>query len=417
MAISILHRFEKLDQFQALQRLVQTLQRAGFEALIAGGAVRDALLGRPFHDIDVATSAHPDQVIALFEKTIAVGKSFGVVVVQVEGFSFEVASFRREGEYVDGRKPTQVEFTMCTPQEDALRRDFTVNALFYDLTKDEVRDYVGGLDDLKRRQIRAVGVPLVRFKEDHLRILRALRFKAQLGFTLEAETQKAIEDHLDLALTPSRERIASEVLKMILSVHPSPALEFLRNRGFFQKMGFQFDTSKVNLWKQDSYWQRSHGHERSAWLLFTFLMTADRDAILGVKEKLKLSNKVQVDALLLLRLRELTLVKLDEATKHRQLGEILEVILTAEEGMGLFVYSLFRDFESNEVVERLKIPLSKRFPMPAAILKAQHLKDRLFGAKLGQALRETYWRQIYEFYFEDRQMSLEELLKTVSNWE
>lgn len=410
MAISILHRFEKLNQFQALQRLISTLQQAGYVAFIAGGAVRDAFLGRPFHDIDIATSAHPDQVIALFDRTVAVGKSFGVVVVQIEGYSFEVASFRREGEYVDGRKPNQVDFTMCTPQEDALRRDFTVNALFYDLTKDEVHDFVGGLEDIKNRQIRAVGDPLVRFKEDHLRILRALRFNAQLGFSVESETEKALENHLDLALTPSRERIASEVVKMILAANPAPALDFLRSRGFFQSLGCHLEPKFQSLWRLNSYWFRAQGHERFAWLLLTFLVQTNHDSVLGVKEKFKLSNKIQVDALLLLRLRERTSEVIDRPSRQLRFGEILEMILSDDEEVGHFVFSLLRDFDSNEVIERLKIPLAKGRPLPPAQLRAHHLKDRFFGAKLGQVLREAYWRQLYESYFEDHDLSLEEIL-------
>jgi len=189
--------------------IIRTLHDAGYVALLAGGCVRDCLLGNVPHDWDIATDAAPDAVQALFPKTVAVGKAFGVIVVVTDAGEFEVATFRTDGFYLDGRRPTSVCFS--TPEEDAARRDFTVNALFYDPLAGQIRDYVGGREDLQRKIIRAVGDPEKRFAEDHLRLLRAVRFSARLGFSLDPATAAAIKKMTPLVTTVSVERIANEL--------------------------------------------------------------------------------------------------------------------------------------------------------------------------------------------------------------
>src|SRR5689334_11312140 len=144
--------------------LVQRLRDAGFIAFYAGGCVRDALLGIEPHDYDVATDARPEEVQRLFDHTYAVGAHFGVIVVHREGHDFQIATFRSDGEYIDGRRPTGVTFS--TPQTDAERRDFTINGLFFDPLAGEVIDYVGGRADINRRVLRAIGDPIARFRED-----------------------------------------------------------------------------------------------------------------------------------------------------------------------------------------------------------------------------------------------------------
>ena len=160
--------------------LVSRLREAGYNALYAGGSVRDKLLGLEPHDYDIATDARPEQVQALFPRTYAVGAHFGVIVVHENGHDFQIATFRSDGAYVDGRRPTEVTFS--NPQTDAERRDFTINGLFYDPIGGEVIDYVAGRADLSARLIRAIGDPVARFREDKLRLLRAVRFAAVLGF-------------------------------------------------------------------------------------------------------------------------------------------------------------------------------------------------------------------------------------------
>ena len=167
--------------------VVQRLRDAGFEAVWAGGCVRDALLGIAPKDYDVATSARPIDVVQLFgeHKTVSVGASFGVIVVLGRRRSdgqVEVATFRTDGEYSDGRRPVSIQF--CSAEEDAVRRDFTINGIFYDPITDVVIDYVGGQKDLQRRVVRAIGTPKERFEEDKLRMLRATRFAARFQFHL-----------------------------------------------------------------------------------------------------------------------------------------------------------------------------------------------------------------------------------------
>ncbi|HVT81824.1 MAG TPA: CCA tRNA nucleotidyltransferase [Phycisphaerae bacterium] len=207
--------------------VVRRLQAAGHTAYFAGGCVRDRLMGRVPKDFDVATSARPEQVLGLFPRSQKVGVAFGVVLVRErfggktgDFIQVEVATFRADGTYSDGRHPDAVRFT--TPQEDAQRRDFTCNGLFFDPVKEEVHDYVGGRADIERRVLRAIGDAEARFAEDHLRMLRAVRFAAKLGFEIEAGTRTAIKDHVFEIQKISAERIGEE-MRMMLE-HPARAM-------------------------------------------------------------------------------------------------------------------------------------------------------------------------------------------------
>jgi putative nucleotidyltransferase with HDIG domain len=193
--------------------LVGRLQGNGFVALFAGGSVRDALRGLPSKDIDIATSATPADVQRLFRKTVPVGVQFGVVRVLEAGCEFEVATFRSDGQYIDGRHPQSVRFS--SPEEDAQRRDFTINGMFYDPIAGSVLDFVGGQADLERGLIRAIGEPLHRFREDRLRLLRAIRFAATLGFSIEPLTWKAIQSQAPQIGQVSPERMRDELLKIL----------------------------------------------------------------------------------------------------------------------------------------------------------------------------------------------------------
>ena len=194
--------------------IVKQLQEAGFTAFFAGGWVRDFILGRPSQDIDIATSAHPEEVVRLFPRSIAVGAQFGVVRVLADGHEFEVATFRSDTQYIDGRRPVSVHLH-SSPEEDAQRRDFTINGLFYDPVHQKIYDYVGGQEDIQNKVLRAIGCPLARFKEDRLRMIRAIRFKNVLQFLLEKATWQAIcteSPHILPAVSP--ERIWQELTKM-----------------------------------------------------------------------------------------------------------------------------------------------------------------------------------------------------------
>lgn len=214
---------------RAARRIVEKLRLHNHEAFFAGGWVRDFLLGRKPKDIDIVTSARPEEVRRLFPKSAAVGAAFGVILVRCYGRSFEVATFRSEGPYLDGRHPASV--ALAGPREDAQRRDFTVNGLFYDPIAERVIDYVQGLADLRRRRIRTIGSAHERFAEDKLRMLRAVRFACTLDFTVVPETMQAIRRHAPEILQVSWERIRDELLSMLESPARGRGLDLLQESG------------------------------------------------------------------------------------------------------------------------------------------------------------------------------------------
>lgn len=218
-------------------RIIDELRRAGYVALLAGGCVRDGLLGRQPKDFDVATNAVPDQVRRVFGRrsTLAFGASFGVIGVQPprggewSGHVTEVATFRSDGEYSDGRRPDSV--TFGDARADALRRDFTINGLFYDPSSESVIDYVGGQEDLKRGILKTIGSADDRFDEDKLRMLRAVRFATTTRFTLDSETRAAIKVHADTIDQVSGERIGAEIRRILASPNAIDGLGLLVDTG------------------------------------------------------------------------------------------------------------------------------------------------------------------------------------------
>ena len=205
--------------------LARRLAKAGFQVFWVGGCVRDARLGQAPTDYDIATDATPDEIEHLFRKTIPVGKQFGVIMVLEAGHEYQVATFRAEGDYADGRRPGSVRFTDA--REDALRRDFTINGLFYDPLADELHDWVGGQADLEARRIRTIGDPAERFGEDRLRLLRAVRFAVQLGFEIEPATFAVVQQHAAAIREVSAERIRDELLKLFRPLHAARGLDLL----------------------------------------------------------------------------------------------------------------------------------------------------------------------------------------------
>ena len=209
--------------------ILRTLHAAGYEAWLVGGCVRDELRGVAPKDFDIATNALPEQVESLFPKTIGVGKSFGVMLVLENDQQFEVATFRAESGYTDGRRPDTV--TFGDAEADALRRDFTINGLFLNPITEELRDWVGGEADLKAGVLRTIGDPAERFGEDHLRLLRAVRFAAQLDFQIEPATFAAVQQHAEKINRVSAERIRDELLKLFRPPHAARGLDLLRDSG------------------------------------------------------------------------------------------------------------------------------------------------------------------------------------------
>lgn len=235
--------FEKHAHWQDILTVAKKLQKAQHQVLLAGGCVRDGLLGIVPHDFDIATSATPDEVLKIFPKALRVGEQFGVIILPLKEGQIEVATFRFDGDYKDGRRPESVSYTK-DPRLDAERRDFTVNALFYDLIDHKILDYVEGRTDLKKQVIRAVGDPSKRFNEDKLRILRAARFSAQLGFQIEEQTFKAAQQMANQVHQVSDERITEEFKKLAKTAHVQLGFQAIKDMGLF-----------AQIWPELSFYQ------------------------------------------------------------------------------------------------------------------------------------------------------------------
>ena len=211
------------DVFQQAMPVLKKLEDTGFEAYFVGGSVRDILLHRHIHDVDIASSAYPEEVKNLFEKSIDTGIQHGTVTVLFDGNSYEITTFRTESGYQDYRRPDHVTFVQNL-DEDLKRRDFTINALAMD-TQGNIIDLFNGLDDLDKKIIRAVGDPEKRFHEDALRMMRAVRFMSQLNFNLEENTNQAVADHHQLLKKISVERIREEFVKLELGKNARQAFK------------------------------------------------------------------------------------------------------------------------------------------------------------------------------------------------
>ena len=221
---------------EALARAaIGRLRASGHQAYLVGGCVRDLLLGRTPKDFDVATDAPPERIVALFPNSSCVGAQFGVVLVRDSGAQVEIATFRSDRQYTDGRRPSAVRFE-TDPRADVLRRDFTINGLMLDPENGRLLDYVEGRADLERRVVRAIGDPEERFREDHLRLLRAIRFAARLGFTIDAATFDAIRRLHGLILRVSAERVRDELARILTEGGARPGFELLDRSGMLHDL-------------------------------------------------------------------------------------------------------------------------------------------------------------------------------------
>ena len=277
-------------------QIVQQLQQAGFQALWAGGCVRDQLLGRQPKDYDVATNATPDKVREIFgkRKTIAIGASFGVITVigSKHSGNIEVATFRRDADYSDGRRPDTVEFTDA--REDAIRRDFTINGMFYDPIADKLIDYVDGRADIDCKVIRAIGDPEERINEDKLRMLRAIRFASTYNFELDETTLKAVRRHAAEIKVVSGERIGAEMRRMLKHENRAIAMELLKASGLLDEILHQGELLHKNRanWRTRTRWLEALGangsFEQAAWIMLSKLIK--HQGLQPTVERWKLSN-------------------------------------------------------------------------------------------------------------------------------
>lgn len=218
------------ELFETAKSIVERLRASGYRAFFVGGCVRDTLMGIPPEEYDITTEAKPEEIMGMFSNTVPVGASFGVVLVLENRYKFEVATFRQDESYSDGRRPDSVIYT-SSEQEDVMRRDFTINGMLYDPITEEAIDYVEGMEDIKKGIIRTIGSPYERFDEDKLRMIRAVRFGARFNYEIEGETLRAIKKLASLISHVSAERIRDEIVKIICQKNPGLGLRLLRETG------------------------------------------------------------------------------------------------------------------------------------------------------------------------------------------
>lgn len=367
----------------AIQKVYHTLTRQGYKAYLAGGCVRDALLGRIAQDLDLATDATPDALEKVFPKTVAVGKAFGVMLIIEDGISFEVATFRSDGSYKDGRRPDSVVFS--SPQEDALRRDFTVNALFFDLQTEQVLDFVGGVADLRQGLLRAVGDPVLRFREDHLRVLRAVRFVAQLDFAIEPVTAAAVRASVGLVSSVSPERIQEEMTKLLKSPGVISGLELLEEIGLGALL-FSGFSDFTEMWRR--LWPVSGGSFVENWVRFLTPWALAGLDFSGILQKYRFSSR---DFKTLSRALSL----LARADDFWALSFAERLLALEHEGTreALKAWGLLGDFvsESQALLQQWQ---AWGCAMPAPWIRGQDLAGIAQGKRLGELLRECYLRQL-----------------------
>jgi tRNA nucleotidyltransferase (CCA-adding enzyme) len=398
-------------EYMLARQVCETLQKFGHKAWLAGGCVRDALLKVPAADYDVATSATPDEIEKLFPKTVAVGKAFGVIIVVEGQLQIEVATFRQDGEYKDGRRPERI--TLSTPEEDARRRDFTINALFYDFQSGQVIDFVGGLEDLKAGLLRAVGDPHRRFSEDHLRLLRAVRFVSQLGMKLEEKTEAALTQDVNLITDVSGERLFDEWSKLLRGKRSAEALRIVFEKKFLSALWPQFQFSfrdpapYVHDWAQS----RVAPIEMKHWFSFLFWLETQRgepwseDELEGFAERLKFSRILKQN----LKAAFHWLHKKNLWDGSVSLGEVLEYSFEPGPFLGIRAQEIF--LLTNEAKQVLSQNL-KRFHellavhqaesphgLPKSLLSAHDFSAEkagraVSGAELGLALKKCYRWQL-----------------------
>lgn len=312
-----------------VKEALDLLDHAGFVAYVVGGSVRDFLLQKKTKDFDIATSAHPEEIEALFPKHILVGKAFGVIKVPVADSSaqLEIATFREDADYQDHRRPKKVTFSGA--EEDAHRRDFTMNALYYDPKSQRIFDPTGGIQDLESGVVRAIGDPRERFKEDALRLLRAVRFTTRFSFELDSVTALAVKERAKLLAKVSAERIRDELTAMWTGSHASDALEMLSQLGLLEQVSPEIEElrrAKPQLWSHTLKLMAALEKQkpsRSAVLAWGAVLSDLPEKIRDITERLKMSrSEIQEIELLVSNAQKFREVfKMREATLQRFIRE------------------------------------------------------------------------------------------------
>jgi poly(A) polymerase len=284
--------------------IVERLRSAGFKAYWVGGCVRDLVMGREPKDYDVATEASPGEVQKLFPGSLTVGAQFGVVVVPHETGPTEVATFRSDGRYLDGRHPVEVRFTR-TPEEDVRRRDFTINGLLYDPVAEKVLDFVGGQADIRGRRLRTIGDPLTRFQEDRLRMLRAVRFAARFRFTLDPAALAVIQELASTIHQMSAERVRDEILKILTEGEARAGFELLDETGLLREVLPEVKTlqgvaqppefhPEGDVWIHTLMMLEALRHPTATLALGALLHDIGKPATFSVRERIRFDGHVEI---------------------------------------------------------------------------------------------------------------------------
>lgn len=372
--------------------VVATLRAAGHQALWAGGCVRDQLLGKTPKDYDVATDAEPERIREVFgrKRTLAIGAAFGVITVlgPKDAGQIEVATFRRDIGYSDGRRPDAVAFTSA--EEDAKRRDLTINGIFFDPVAEKHLDFVGGQEDLQNKIVRAIGNPHERFAEDKLRMLRAVRFATTFNFSLDAATLLAVQAHAPDIKTVSAERITAEMRRMLLDVNRAAALQMLRESGLLKEILPELAQLIEN---EPAAWERTLSVLRElksptfamtlAALLREISVHSDRSTMKSILTRWKLPNEDSSGTLLLLRDEPLLLTALSRPWPQMQR------LLVSPRADELVNYSEAVAVVLNEGLDSIAF-CRQKLTLPSAALNPPPLVTGEDLKQLGIALGPTY---------------------------
>ena len=384
--------FNQHPHFSVVSQVYHKLRAAGYEVFLAGGCVRDALLNVQPKDFDLATSATPAEVIPLFDKTIDIGKAFGVVMVIEQGIQVEVTTFRQDGLYVDGRRPSTIAFSNA--REDAKRRDFTVNALFYDLESEKWIDYVDGFRDLRAGVLRAVGEASLRFKEDSLRMLRAVRFVAQLGFSIEESTRQAICNDAEKVVLVSQERIHAEMEKLLISRNRKKGLQELIQTQLAVNIFPQvlWKVENVELWFNDV---NEDASSVKGWILFWNLYlqgtaNLDEHSFFSMLDQFRFSSADKA------AIKQACRVLFHpESFSKKSLGELAEQSFDPTQAFAMNLYAEKKIIPQDKWSQVKQLLSGWALQKPAPMVRAQDLSSFLTpGPELGLALRMCYWAQL-----------------------
>ncbi len=385
-----------MEAQQYATQVVKRLVNAGYIAYFAGGWVRDFLIGHPSDDIDIATNAPPEKILDLFPHTILVGLAFGVIIVVIDGHQFEVATFRRDVEYVNGRKPTMIE--LATPEEDASRRDFTINGMFYDPVEGVVHDFVQGAEDIQLGVIRTIGNPYDRFFEDRLRMVRGVRFAARFGFAMDEETHQAIRATAEtLFPAVAMERIWQELVKMSKYPHFDAAIIEMHR---LELLPVIFPTLKgvhlKEIRKRVAHFKDLPEKTETVLMLMELFPNIVHLEVLDLCRYLKISIAEQKLAEFLVELRRLIAYDKQNgswdkviwahvyAHKHFQIClSVISAGIPHEERMNFFDVHAKHQIELKEHIQRI---MQKRPLVNAALLQTQGIVP---GPAMGALLKEA----------------------------